>query len=205
MTKIDLKKTLDSYKAKNHVLQIVTIPSTQYIMIDGEGDPNTADEYTNAIQALFPIAYKIKFASKIELKRDFVVMPLEGLWWADDMSAFTSGRDKSKWKWTLMIMQPDWITKDMFMKAVRDLADKNAPKSLGNVRFETLHERTCVQTLHVGSFDDEAEILAEMHNIFIPANNLKMIGKHHEIYFSDVRKVAPAKWRTILRQPVESN
>lgn len=204
MTKIDLKKTLDSYKAKNHVLQIVTIPPTQYLMIDGEGDPNTADEYTDAIHALFPIAYKIKFASKLELKKDYVVMPLEGLWWADDMSAFTLGRDKSKWKWTLMIMQPDWITKEMFKVAVKKVAEKDAPESLHKVRFETMSEGMCVQTLHVGSFDDEAEILAEMHNAFIPENNLKMTGKHHEIYFSDVRKVVPAKWRTILRQPVMS-
>lgn len=203
--KVDLKKTLDWYKGKHHAVRIVDVPPTQYLMIDGAGDPNTSSAYTEAIQALYPIAYKIKFVSKLDLKKDFVVMPLEGLWWADDMRAFTTERDKSQWKWTLMIMQPDWISKDMFTKAVQKVFEKNAPKSLGKVRFETLHERTCVQTLHVGSFDDEAEILAEMHNNFIPANNLKMTGKHHEIYFSDVRKVAPEKWRTILRQPVLSN
>jgi hypothetical protein len=204
MTKIDFKKTLEYYKGKNHKLEILTIPPTKYLMIDGQGDPNTSEEYTNAIRALYPAAYKIKFVSKLELKRDFVVMPLEGLWWADDMNAFTSARDKSKWKWTLMIMQPDWVTKEMFTEAIKRVSEKDVPSILHKIRFETLDEGVCVQTLHVGSFDDEAEILAEMHNAFIPENNLKMTGKHHEIYFSDVRKVAPAKWRTILRQPVVS-
>lgn len=134
--------------------------------------------------------------------KDYTVMPLEGLWWAKDMSTFTTARDKSQWDFTLMIMQPDWITADMFKAAVAEVAQKDTPASLSNVRLETLHEGTCVQTLHIGSFDAEAGVLGSMHHDFIPANNLKMTSKHHEIYLSDFRKVAPDKLRTILRQPV---
>lgn len=171
-------------------------------MVDGHGDPNSSQEFKDAVEALFPVAYKIKFASKQELDKDYAVMPLEGLWWADDMESFTTGRDKSKWDWTMMIMQPDWITQDMFRAAVQKVTEKSPPASLAKVRFETLDEGKSVQTLHIGSFDDEAEILNKLHHTFIPENNLKMHGKHHEIYFSDFRKVAPDKLRTLLRQPV---
>lgn len=202
MNRVDLKKELDSYKAKHNQFRIIEMPAMQYLMIDGHGDPNTSQEFKNAIVALYPIAYKLKFASKQELGKDYVVMPLEGLWWAEDMSTFTTARDKSQWNFTLMIMQPDWITEDMFNQAVQKVSEKNPPVSLSKVRFETLDEGTCVQTLYVGSFDEEAAVLQNMHHEFIPANNLKMTQKHHEIYLSDFRKVAPNKLRTILRQPV---
>lgn len=202
VSKIDFKKTLDSYKSKHHQIQIIDMPKMQYLMIDGHGDPNSSEDFKNAIEALYPVAYKLKFASKIELDKDYVVMPLEGLWWAEDMSSFTTDRDKSKWDFTLMIMQPDWITKEMFEQAVQKVKEKNPPAKLNQIRFEMLDEGKCVQTLHVGSFDDEAEILAEIHNKFIPKNELKLSGKHHEIYLSDFRKVLPEKLRTILRQPV---
>jgi hypothetical protein len=202
MTKIDFKKSLDSYSAKQHIFRILDVPKLQYLMIDGHGDPNASQEFKDAITALYPIAYKLKFASKQQLDRDYVVMPLEGLWWADDMTTFTSARDKSKWNFTLMIMQPDWITKAMFDAAVQKVSEKDPPLNLAQVRFETYEEGLCVQTLHVGSFDDEATILGEMHDEFIPSQGLRMTKKHHEIYLSDFRKVAPGKLRTILRQPV---
>ena len=202
MNKVDYKKSLDCYKSKQNVFQILNVPKMQYLMIDGHGDPNTSQQFKDAISALYPVAYKLKFASKLELGKDYVVMPLEGLWWAEDMTNFTSDRDKSKWDFSLMIMQPDWITEDMFKLAIEKVAQKGAPASLNKVRFETLDEGTCVQTLHIGSFDSEAPVLEKMHNGFIPDNNLKMTGKHHEIYLSDFRKVAPNKLRTILRQPV---
>ncbi|MBB3037879.1 GyrI-like domain-containing protein [Hoyosella altamirensis] len=201
--KTDFKKALDSYKARHHKFRIVDVPPLQYLMADGHGDPNTATEYADAIAALYPVAYKLKFASKQELGRDYVVMPLEALWWAADMDAFTVERDKSQWDWTVMIMVPDWITRDMFNTAVARVATSSRPISLDKVRLETLREGKCVQTLHVGSYDDETEILSEMHHEFIPHSGLRMTGKHHEIYFSDFRKVAPSKLRTILRQPVE--
>jgi hypothetical protein len=171
-------------------------------MVDGHGDPNTSQEFKEAIFALYPVAYKLKFASKQNLEKDYTVMPLEGLWWAKDMSTFTTARDKSQWDFTLMIMQPDWITQAMFKAAVQKVGEKNPPASLNKVRLERLDEGLCVQTLHIGSFDSEAGLLEKMHNEFIPRNKLKMTKKHHEIYFSDFRKVVPEKLRTILRQPV---
>jgi hypothetical protein len=203
MDKIDFKKSLDSYKAKHHQFRILDIPKRQYLMIDGHGDPNTSKEFQDAIQALYPVAYKLKFASKQQLGKDYVVMPLEGLWWAEDMATFTSARDKSQWDFTLMIMQPDWITREMFDAAIKKVSEKDPPANLAEVRFETLDEGKCVQTLHIGSFDDEAAVLKQMHEEFIPQQGLKLAKKHHEIYLSDFRKVAPEKLRTILRQPVE--
>lgn len=200
--KTDFKKCLDAYQAKRGQFRITEIPDLQYLMIDGHGDPNTSPVFTEAVEALYPVAYKLKFASKRGLGRDYVVMPLEGLWWAQDMDAFTAAREKSRWDWTLMIMTPDWIDQDMFTTALEQAGAKNRPTRLDDIRLETLSEGRCVQTLHIGSFDDEAEVLARMHHEFIPDNGLRMIGKHHEIYLSDFRKVAPEKQRTILRQPV---
>lgn len=171
-------------------------------MVDGHGDPNSSQDMQNAIEALYPIAYKLKFASKQNLGKDYTVMPLEGLWWAKDMATFTTARDKSQWDFTLMIMQPKWITREMFDAVVAKVAEKDPPTDLAKVRLETLDEDKCVQTLHIGSYDSETEILAKLHDEFIPDNHLKMVKKHHEIYFSDFRKVSPDKLRTILRQPV---
>ncbi|KAA9143504.1 hypothetical protein F6B41_20890 [Microbacterium lushaniae] len=200
--KIDLKKTLDSYRATRGEFRIVDVPDLQYLMIDGHGDPNTSPAYAEALEALYPVAYKLKFASKRELGRDYVVPPLEGLWWADDMAAFTASRDKSQWDWTMMLLVPDWIEAGMVADAVAQAGAKAPPARLADVRLEGLSEGRCVQTLHVGSFDDEAPVLARMHEEFIPAQGLRVAGRHHEIYFSDFRTVAPEKLRTILRQPV---
>lgn len=200
--KIDFKKTLDSYKAKRGKFEVIDVPDMQYLMIDGSGDPNESKDFSQSFEALYPVAYKLKFASKKELGRDYAVPPIEALWWADDMSSFSSARDKSKWHWTLMLMVPDWIDQAMVDAAIEQVRSKGAPTKLDDIRFDTLSEGKCVQTLHVGSFEDEGPVLDEMHNTFIPEQNLKMTGKHHEIYFSDFRKVAPEKLRTILRQPV---
>ncbi|WP_150255900.1 GyrI-like domain-containing protein [Nocardiopsis deserti] len=200
--KTDFKRTLDAYQAKRGRFRITEVPDLRYLMIDGHGDPNTSPAFTEAVEALYPVAYKLKFASRRDLGRDYVVMPLEGLWWAEDMDAFTAARDKSQWDWTMMIMVPDWIGQDMFAAAVERVAAKNRPARLGDVRLESLAEGRCVQTLHVGSFDGEADVLRRMHHEFIPDHGLRMLGRHHEIYLSDFRRVAPEKLRTILRQPV---
>jgi hypothetical protein len=126
---------------------------------------------------------------------------LEGLWWADDMDAFTAVRDKSRWDWTLMLMAPDWIDQAMFTTAIGQVRAKNQPARLDDIRLETLSEGRCVQTLHIGSFD-EADVLWELHHEISPGRGLRMAGKHHEIYLSDFRRSAPDKQRTILRQPV---
>ncbi len=201
--KVDFKKTLAAYKAKKNVLSIVDVPPLSYLMIDGHGAPAEAG-HLEAIQALYPLAYTLKFMSKIDLEKDYVVPPLEGLWWAEDMESFTTKRDKSKWDWTMMILTPEWITVEMFAAAKEKvIAKKSPPKKLDDVRLAVLEEGTCVQTLHIGSYDDEGPILEKMHNEFIPENGLEMTAKHHEIYFSDFRKVAPEKLKTLLRQPVQ--
>jgi hypothetical protein len=200
--KIDFKKTLATYQARSGRFDVVDVPELQYLMIDGHGDPNSSPAFADAVEALYPVAYKLKFASKQDLGRDYVVPPLEGLWWAEDMSAFTTARDKSGWDWTLMLMVPDWIDRALFAAALERAAARNRPARIDDIRLESLSEGRCVQTLHVGSFDDEAEVLARMHHEVIPGRGLRMVGKHHEIYLSDFRKVAPEKQRTILRQPV---
>ncbi len=118
------------------------------------------------------------------------------------MESFTDARNKTQWDWTLMIMVPEWITTDMFTAAVEQVGMKDRPARLGDLRLETFSEGLCVQALHIGSYDDEAELLQWMHHEFVPSQGFTMVGKHHEIYLSDPRKVEPARLKTILRQPV---
>lgn len=197
--KIDLKNELASYRAPRGRYEIVDVPERRYLAIDGQGAPGS-DAFAAAITVLYPVAYALKFASKNELDRDYVVPPLEGLWWADDMASFTTSRDKSQWHWMLLILVPDWLTPEQVDDARSTARAKG--HHVDPVRLETLDEGTCVQTLHVGSFDDEGPVLQRMHDEFIPAHGLVMTGRHHEIYLSDFRRVEPAKLRTILRQPV---
>lgn len=192
MVKVDFKKALDSYQARHGTFRVVDVPSLQYLMLDGHGDPNTAPAWEAAIRALYPVAFTTKFASRRELGRDYVVPPLEALWSAPDMAVFTTARDKSEWDWTAMLMVPDWITSELVEEAAVETA----------VRLERLDEGRCVQTLHIGPYDDEGTVLAELHDVFIPDAGLRMTGRHHEIYLSDARRVEPARLRTILRQPV---
>ncbi len=201
-TKVDFKRTVPSYRAPRNRFQVVDVPDMHFLMIDGHGDPNTAPQFGEAVEALYPVAYALKFASKRDLGCDYVVPPLEGLWWADDMEAFTAARDKSRWDWTLLMMTPGWIDVAMVETAIAAVRDKDDRPRLDYLRFDALSEGRCVQTLHVGSFDDEAEVLARMHHEFIPENGLRMTGTHHEIYLSDPRRTAPERLRTILRQPV---
>lgn len=198
--KTDFKKQLPAYKARRGVCSIVELPAMNYLMLDGEGDPNTAAAYGDALQALYPLAYALKFLSKNELGRDHIVPPLEALWWADNMAVFTDERDKSQWQWTVMLMVPDWLS-EADVARCRLVARKKS-SLVSEVRFGALSEGTCVQTLHVGPFDDEGPLLRQMHDVFIPENGLTMTGKHHEIYLSDPRRAAPENLRTILRQPV---
>lgn len=202
MDKIDLKKTLPSYRARHGEFDVVEVPPRAYLMINGHGDPNSSPEFTSAVESLYSLAYALKFFSKRELGRDYVVPPLEGLWWAADMSAFTTARDKSAWDFTLMLLVPDWLDRAQVEEVAEAIERKSAPPRLRDVRFETLDEGTCVQTLHIGPFDAEAEVLAHLHDEVIPDAGLAMTGKHHEIYLSDFRRTAPDRLRTILRQPV---
>lgn len=200
MTKVDFKKSLASYRAKRDVFEMVDTPTLQYLMVDGHGDPNKNSGYGDAIAALYAVSYALKFASK-QLDQDYVVPPLEGLWWAEDMSMFTTSRDKGSWSWTMMIMAPEWIDTEMLTAAKVKVAKKKLALVSG-LRLATLEEGRCVQVLHVGSYEDEGPILARLHNDFLPENQLEPVGKHHEIYLGDPRRVAPEKLKTILRQPV---
>ena len=202
MTKIDFRKQhRDLYQPPAKEFTVVDVPPMQFLMVDGHGDPNTAAEYQDAIEALYAVAYKVKFASKKGLEQDYVVPPLEGLWWAEDMEAFTR-RDKSAWDWTMMILQPEWIPGAMVAAAVRQVASSKSLPALPKLRLEAYHEGLSVQILHVGSYDDEGPVLQRMHQQFIPESGFQSAGKHHEIYLSDARRVAPEKLRTVLRQPV---
>lgn len=201
--KIDFKKTLASYKAKRNIFSIINVPKLQYLMIDGLGDPNKSKDYKDAIEILYAIAFTLKFNSKTDLKKDYVVPPLEGLWWADNMNVFMDSDDKSMWHWTAMIMVPNWINKGMLNSAKEKVAAKVSPLGLNKLRLETLAEDACVQILYVGPFSKEGPTIEKMHQDFIPNNKLVPIGKHHEIYFSDPRKTLPDKLKTIIRQPVK--
>ncbi len=201
--KTDFKKECEWYRARPGEFRFVEMPPLQYVMIDGHGDPNTSIQYADALAALYPLAYAVKFASKQELGRDYVVPPLEALWWAADMTVFTSGRDKSQWDWTAMLLVPEWIGAEMVTTARAKVAKKKEPPTaLELVRLETLDEGRCIQTLHIGSYDDEAQTLAELHEQVIPSRGCQMTGRHHEVYLSDPRRTEPSRLRTILRQPV---
>lgn len=201
-TKTDLKKTLDAYQAKRGEFRILDIPELRYLMVDGHGDPNTAPAFTAAVETLYPVAYALKFASRNELGRDYVVPPLEGLWGASDMDAFTSARDKSQWDWTLLLLIPDWVPTDLAHDTVEHVRTTKHPARIDELRVATLREGTCVQTLHVGSFDDEGSVLERLHREILPSRGLRPAGTHHEVYLSDMRRTAPERQRTILRQPI---
>ena len=201
MTKVDLKRELAAYSARRGRFDVVEVPPLRYLMIDGHGDPNTSADYAAAVSAVFSVAYKLKFLSKRELDRDYVVMPLEALWWSDDLATFTTARDKSRWSWSLLNLVPSWITSAEVSRALA--AAEGEASVRDRLRVEELAEGRCVQTLHVGPYDDEAPVLEAMHSEFIPGAGLRMTGRHHEIYLSDVRRTAPEKLKTILRQPVE--
>lgn len=202
MEKIDFtKKWKHLYQPSAKHVARVEVPIMNYLMIDGEGDPNTSQAFKDAVEVLFPISYTVKFMiKKGPLAIDYGVMPLEGLWWADDMSVF-SADDKARWKWTLMIMQPDFVTRDMVAEAMVDVKKKKNPSALQNVRFESLSEGACAQIMHIGPFSEEGPTVEKVHQ-FIEGCGNKQSGKHHEIYLSDIRKADPRKWKTVIRQPM---
>jgi DNA-binding PadR family transcriptional regulator len=203
MDKYDIKKAHRAlYSPSSKAFALVDVPELRYIAVDGRGDPNTSADYADALEALYPVAYTLKFASKKNLGKDFTVGPLEGLWRADDPSVFIA-RHKQSWEWTMMISQPDWITEDMVRSAVDTVAKKKENPALDKVRLRTFTEGRCVQILHIGPYDDETATLDRLHNHYLPDNGLTFNGDHHEIYLSDARRTAPAKLKTILRQPVK--
>lgn len=201
MQTLDLKKLHKSlFTAPVGEFVLVDVPELSFLKVDGRGDPNSAPEYSQALQWLYSVAYGIKFAAKA-FAQDFVVPPLEGLWHSDDPSSFTDRR-KSEWNWTMMIMMPDFVDRALF-----DAATAKATKRLGDappsLRFETYREGPALQALHIGPYDAEGPLLARLHDQIMPALGYTFAGHHHEIYLGDPRKSAPEKLRTILRQPVK--
>ena len=204
MEKIDYKKELKQlYRPSAKKVEIVDVPKMNFLMIDGEGDPNTSQTYQEALGALYPLSYTLKFMiKKSEIGIEYGVLPLEGLWWADDMSTFTEGK-KDEWKWTLMIMQPELVTQEKVQKAIEQVKIKKNPASLPLVRFESFDEGKAAQIMHIGPFSEEGPTIEKVHS-FIKENGYGLSGKHHEIYLSDIRRAAPEKWKTIVRQPMSS-
>jgi hypothetical protein len=206
MEKLDLKKQWKPlYEGKAGVIVAVDVPPLTYLMVDGEGDPNTSQAFQEAVEALYSLSYTLKFSLKKSPRAiDYGVMPLEGLWWADDPRDFGwAGHqaNKSKWKWTAMIVQPEFIAQAQVDAAMEEVRKKKNPAALGLVRFETLAEGPSAQVLYVGPFSEEGPTIQRMHD-FIHAAGKELRGKHHEIYLSDMRRTAPEKLKTILRQPM---
>jgi hypothetical protein len=192
----DIKKALPAlYAPRRRGFHVVDVPEIAFLMVDGHGDPNTSPAYTEAVTALYTLSYTVRAIAKTDLGRVHTVGPLEGLWSADDPTVFVT-REKSAWDWTMMISQPAWITPDVVEAAMRK------KKVVDGVRFASYAEGRSVQVLHVGSYDDEAPVLAALHREYLPEHGFTFNGRHHEIYLSDPRRTAPEKLRTILRQPV---
>lgn len=202
MQKIDLKKELKHlYQPSAKEIVQVDVPAFQFLMIDGEGDPNTSKAYVQAIEAIFSVSYTAKFMVKKGAQAiDYSVMPLEGLWWADDMSTFANN-DKSKWKWTMMIMQPHFVETAVIQAAIEEVKRKKALPAVDALRLENFTEGLCAQVLHIGPFSEEGPTIQRVHD-FIDAKSART-GKHHEIYLSDIRRAEPTKWKTIIRQPMK--
>lgn len=202
MAKIDYKKQdKHLYNPSKKDLEIIDVPQMNFLMIDGAGDPNTSQEFQDALQTLYPVSYNLKFKSKREMGVDYGVLPLEGLWWAEDMDDFLTG-NKEGWSWTLMIRQPDHIPFEAIEAAIAEVKAKKDPPSLDKLRFESYDEGLSLQIMHIGPFDAEGPTIARIHE-FIESEGYQPNGKHHEIYLSDFTRTAPEKLRTILRQPMK--
>ena len=199
--RLDLKKDFrDLYAPSARDVEIVKVPRLSFLMIDGKGDPNLSPGFPLAVQALYAAAYTLKFMIKKDLRIDYPVMGLEGLWWADDLGAFSMER-RDDWKWTLMIMQPSLVTKARVKKALAVAMEKKGLESLQDIRLEPYAEGLAVQIMHIGPYASEGPTIEKLHS-FAAERGLTLSGKHHEIYLSDPRKVSPGKMKTVLRQPV---
>ncbi|ACQ78318.1 conserved hypothetical protein [Beutenbergia cavernae DSM 12333] len=197
----DVKRELPAlYAPKNRAWDLLDVPPQQFLAVDGEGDPNTSEAYARAVEALYAVAYTLRFASKRD-GFEFVVGPLEGLWWSPDPAVFTA-RAKEKWHWRMLITLPERLTGAQVTQAAAAAQAKKGLPAISDVRLERMHEGLCAQVLHLGSYDDETPVLAELHERYLPQLGLVPTGHHHEIYLGDPRRTAPEKLRTVIRQPV---
>ncbi|HET9654910.1 MAG TPA: GyrI-like domain-containing protein [Kineosporiaceae bacterium] len=196
----DHRRTYPQLYTASRTPALVDVPPLPFLMIDGRGDPNTAPEYAAAVQALYAVAYGVKFALRRADGTDVAVMPLQGLWSAPDMSDFTTG-NKDAWDWTMMIMQPEAVTAELVAQARSAAAGKAPESALARLRLDVFPEGPSAQVLHLGPYADEAPTIEALHT-FIKARGLRRRGRHHEIYLGDPRRTAPQRLRTIIRQPV---
>lgn len=208
MPKVDLKKeNKELYNPSAKEVSIVDVPEMSFLMIDGEGDPNTSQEYKDSIEALFSVSYKVKFISEKENSQDYVVMPLEGLWWVENLEDFNI-LNKSNWKWTSMIRQPDFVTKEMVKNAIEEVEKKKNLPALSRIKFQSLHEGLSAQIIYIGPYSQEGPTIKKLHN-FIEEKGYEFSGsmpgeKHHEIYISNMLRTKPEKLKTIIRQPMKN-
>jgi len=201
MEKLDLKKNLKYlYMPSAKAFSVVDVPPMNFIMIDGHGDPNNSPEYAESLQALYTAAYTLKFKVKKELELDFPVMAAEGLWWMDNMREFSLAR-KDDWKWTMMIMQPEIITLQLFAQAMDEATEKKGKNTLSRLRLERYQEGLAAQIMYFGPYANEGPTIERLHQ-FIEESGHVRFGKHHEIYLGDPRRTTPEKLRTVIRQPM---
>ena len=201
MATIDLRKVQRAlYAPKDSVVALIEVPPMRFLAIDGTGDPNTSAAYAEAVSALYTAAYAVKGLRKRAGAEDYAVMPLEGFWsMADDVPYAPDDRDR--WVWTLLIRQPDDLTTEEFAAAREGALRKKGLAKLAELRLEEYVEGLAAQTLRLGPYADEAPTLALLHR-FIEEQGHTPRDKHHEIYLGDPRRTAPARLKTILRQPV---
>lgn len=201
MEKIDWKKTYKDLYFPPSEPVVVDVPSMNFLMIDGHGDPNKEKSYQEAVEALFSISYTLKFAIKKEYGIDYSVFPSEGLWWVEDMTQFTTV-DKSDWDWTMMIAQPETVNLEWVERARSEVSKKRKDLNAARqVRFEPYREGLSIQLMHIGPYSAEGPNVARIHS-YIHENGYEISGKHHEIYLSNVRRSAPEKLKTVIRQPI---
>ncbi len=201
MDKVDLRRELESlYNPSAKKITVVEVPAMNFLLVDGEGSP-ASQQYREAVEALFSVSYALKFMIKKGKDVDYGVMPLEGLWWMDDMTQFSVER-KEEWKWTAMIMQPKYITAQDVALAVEQTRKKKNLPALPKLRFDSFKEGKAAQILYVGPFSAEAPTIAKIH-AHITGSGHQLSGEHHEIYLNNPATTAPEKLKTILRQPMK--
>ena len=202
--KLDCKRELkDLYGPRTGPPEIVDVPKLSFLMVDGIGDPTTSPSYGEAVEALFAVSCRVKFAVKRGSEGiDYKVMPLEGLWWVDGLSKFSLG-DKSSWSWTAMIMQPDVVTDELVRRSILEASTKKPLPAAAKLRFVRFEEVLAAQVLHTGPYGAEEPTIERLHAFIVEAGH-RLRGKHHEIYLSDPSRVDPARLRTIIRQPIAS-
>ncbi|MFN8374270.1 MAG: GyrI-like domain-containing protein [Anaerolineae bacterium] len=202
LTKVDLKQNLKHlYNPSAKEYTVIDVPAMNFLMIHGIGDPNTSEDYKHAIETLYAVSYAIKFAVRKQQGLDYPIMALEGLWWTDDGALDFTADDRNHWNWTMMMMQPEFVTAELVHIMIAEVAQKKNPPALSRLWFEEYDEGRSVQIMHIGPYSAEHPTIVGMHH-FIDDIGHESNGKHHEVYLSDPTRTAPERLKTVLRQPI---